>query len=84
MDLTNEASLNGEDDDGEKDIATSYMMNRKSDEESLVLRLKESIVERSRVRHKNDRISLEHEWTQKKAKLESIKASMNEKFKFRK
>lgn len=55
---------------------------KKLGEDRDVSSLRDVIVERSRVRHRNDRISLEHEWEQKKAKLESIRASMNEKFKF--
>lgn len=53
-------------------------------QEDTIPRLKERILERSRMRHQNDRIQMERDWEQKKLKLDSIKASMNEKFRFNK
>lgn len=50
----------------------------------LVAQLKDNILERSRVRHLNDKIQMERAWEQKKLKLDSIKTSVNEKFKIRK
>ena len=46
-------------------------------------RMRANIVERSRVRHQNDRICMEREWEQRRLALDSIKTSINEKFKTR-
>lgn len=68
----------------ESEEGDQTVVNTAEADEGLVLRLKECIVERSRVRHQGDRVTLEHGWEQKKLKLDAIKASMNDKFKFNK
>lgn len=49
-------------------------------EDETISRLKDDILERSRARRQNDRVLLDRDWEQKRLALESIRASMNEKF----
>lgn len=81
--------LNGvdlvEEDEEESDRKFSNSSGKVDNVDSdLVAQLKDSILERSRVRHLNDKIQMERAWEQKKLKLDSIKTSVNEKFKIRK
>lgn len=82
--LPNLVQLNGvnlvSEGDEDEDEGNSHEDERDLVSDSRLVKMKETIVDRSKLRHQDDLVNLERGWEQKKLKLETIETSIKEKF----